>query len=86
MQFVMNGDEGAYFKITNIKIYEEGETVEELPTPPVEPDTPVVPDEPAVSTRTEYDFTTEDQKNEFASLNNGIVEINKAEGYLKFSP
>ena len=85
MQFVMNSEEGAYFKITNVKIYEEGEEVEELPTPE-NPDTPVIPDEPVVNTRTEYDFTTEDQKNEFASLNNGIVEINTAEGYLKFSP
>jgi hypothetical protein len=29
MQFVMNGDEGAYFKITNIKFYAEGEEVEQ---------------------------------------------------------
>ena len=33
-----------------------------------------------------YDFTTEDQKTEFSSLNNGNVEINTAESYLKFSP
>ena len=91
MQFVFNSDEGAYFKITNIKIYAEGEEVEQLPTPeepsdPVEPGDPVDPEEPVVNTRTEYDFTTADQKAEFSSLSNGVVEINTNEGYLKLSP
>ena len=47
---------------------------------------PVVPDEPTVTDRTEYDFTTEDQKNEFSSRDNGIVSINTAEGYLMLAP
>ena len=76
MQFVFNGEADAYFKITNVRIYNADEQVEELPKE--EP--------PVVEERTEYDFTTEDQKTEFSSLNNGVVEINTAEGYLKFSP
>ena len=77
MQFVFNAEAGAYFKITNVKIYAEGEEVEQLP---------VAPEEPIVENRTEYDFTTEAQKAEFSSLNNGLVEINTNEGYLKLSP
>ena len=78
MQLVMNGDEGAYFKITNIKLYAEGEEVEQLP---VVPDEPIVPDEPVVNTRTEYDFTTEDQINDFGKEKNVSYEI--VDGYLK---
>ncbi len=36
--------------------------------------------------RLEYDFTTADQATEFSSVNNGVVEINTSEGYLKLSP
>ena len=78
MQLVMNSDEGAYFKITNIRIYAEGEEVEQLP---VVPDEPIVPDEPVVNTRTEYDFTTEDQINDFGKEKNVSYEI--VDGYLK---
>ena len=77
MQFVFNAEENAYFKITNIRIYEAGEEVEELP---VEPD-PVIPDPPVVETRTEYDFTTEDQINDFGKEKNVTYEI--VDGYLK---
>ena len=78
MQLVMNSDEGAYFKITNIKFYAEGEEVEQLP---VVPDEPIVPDEPVVNTRTEYDFTTADQINDFGKEKNVSYEI--VDGYLK---
>ena len=78
MQLVMNSDEGAYFKITNIKFYAEGEEVEQLP---VVPDEPIVPDEPVINTRTEYDFTTADQINDFGKEKNVSYEI--VDGYLK---
>ena len=84
LQFVFNNEENAYFKITNIRIYAEGEEVEQLPTPPVtpeEPDEPEIPDEPVVNTRTEYDFTTEDQINDFGKEKNVSYEI--VDGYLK---
>ena len=84
MQFVMNSEANAYFKITNVRLYAAGEEVEQLPTE--EPDEPVIPDEPVVNTRTEYDFTTADQKSEFSSISNGVVEIVTNEGYLKLSP
>ena len=80
LQFVFNNEENAYFKITNIKLYAEGEEVEQLPTEPVEPD-PIIPDEPVVNTRTEYDFTTADQINDFGKEKNVSYEI--VDGYLK---
>ena len=36
--------------------------------------------------RLEYDFTTNEQTEEFSSISNGVVEINTSEGYLKLSP
>ncbi|MBQ7368151.1 MAG: hypothetical protein IJW60_00385, partial [Clostridia bacterium] len=78
MQFVMNSEADAYFKITNVRLYAADEEVEELP---VEPDEPVIPDEPVVNTRTEYDFTTADQINDFGKEKNVSYEI--VDGYLK---
>ena len=71
MQFVMNSEEGAYFKITNVRIYQAGEEIEEIG-----------PENVSIA----YDFATQDQAAEFFSLSNGNVEINTAEGYLKLSP
>ena len=91
MQFVMNSEANAYFKITNIKIYEAGEEVEALPVEPNEPiipDEPIEPDVPVVNNRTEYDFTTSDQLEDFVELDHGGKEIvtGGTGGYVKFTP
>ena len=68
VQFRYVGNADAYWKITGIRIKNAS-------------DVPVVPDEPVVNTRTEYDFTTEDQINDFGKEKNVSYEI--VDGYLK---